>query len=301
MHNTISIISSAILLLLYAGTCNNKNNTQADRKAPCITGYVISPNGNQYDVYTQAQDTLHLIWELENNQKTKNLQTDVQPDDYLEVCGAFEERGELLSITGSDYQITTYPASMYLLVRHAEKATPEGNTNLSPAGLARADLLAQTYGSIAFDAALTTRFCRTTQTAQPLVQSQSLPLYVQSFPNTEGNLTACDPGLATPFELLPDSLSEMADIDAYLQSRHPAGNILIAGHSNTIPAWAGYLLGASVCPEILAFTEEGQCYIAEDEYNHVFVIRRAREAGFGVMDVALSSRERLPHMRNASL
>jgi broad specificity phosphatase PhoE len=85
------------------------------------------------------------------------------------------------------------------------------------------------------NAVYSTDFKRTKQTVEPLIGSKSL------------SLNLYDPRKNT-------------DIDAMLQ-QHAGQTILVSGHSNTIPAFANYLIG-----------EEKYKPMGDGEYGNIIVI-----------------------------
>ena len=119
-----------------------------------------------------------------------------------------------LSLTGlAQDKITTF-----ILVRHAEKDMTQSTNDpdLSAAGKERATRLAEVLKKTDVTAIYSTPFKRTRQTVEPLASNKGLA--VQSYTaNTD------------------------KDIDAML-AQHAGGTLVIAGHSNTIPQFANYLL-----------------------------------------------------------
>ncbi len=102
-----------------------------------------------------------------------------------------------------------------ILVRHAEKAAPDGDPRLSAAGQARATALAAALAGARVSAIITTQYQRTQATAAP---------------------TAASAGV-TP-EIVPTGTAVPAHAAAVAAAvwRYPPGAvILVVGHSNTIP------------------------------------------------------------------
>jgi broad specificity phosphatase PhoE len=99
-----------------------------------------------------------------------------------------------------------------ILVRHAEKAAPDGDPPLSDAGRLRARELARVLADAGISAIYTTQFVRTQQTAQPLAAALSLePVIVET------------------------SDSYAADVVSKIMDGHQGQTILVTGHTNTIP------------------------------------------------------------------
>jgi len=128
-------------------------------------------------------------------------------------------------------QITTV-----ILVRHAEKAkSNDNNPNLSEIGQQRAKLLAQILKSVSINAIYATEFARTQETAKPLSEIISIPIKI-----IEANST--------------DKLLDE------LQNKHKGENILVVGHSNTLP-FIIEKLGKTKIQEI-----------NESEYDNLFIL-----------------------------
>jgi broad specificity phosphatase PhoE len=119
------------------------------------------------------------------------------------------------------------------LVRHAEKASNADDAPLSPAGQKRADCLARALKDAGIKQIYVTDAKRSQQTAAPLAAALKI---------TPQIIAARDPNT-----LIRDLLYS------------GGGNILVVGHSNTIPFILARLKAGSVPP------------IAENEYDRLFV------------------------------
>ena len=107
--------------------------------------------------------------------------------------------------------------TVVIVVRHAEKASDDPrDPSLSEAGLARAQALADHLALAGLDAAYTTQFRRTRQTAAPAARAAGIEVQVR--PVDAGNAARYGSDL-------------LAEIRAL-----PAGStVLVVGHSNTVP------------------------------------------------------------------
>ena len=114
------------------------------------------------------------------------------------------------------------PATVVIIVRHAERAPGSGDPPISEAGQARARALAEIGKAAGVSAVITTQFQRTRQTAQPLVEAQGItPVVVTT---------------------QADVAKHAAEIAAAV--RQFAGKtVLVVGHSNTVPAIVAALGG----------------------------------------------------------
>jgi len=151
------------------------------------------------------------------------------------------------------------PASLVLLVRHAEKAAePASDPPLTAAGVARAQALAATLRDAGVTAVITTQLRRTRETAQPLAMARGL----------------------LP-EVVPISRATLpTHVEAAVAAvrRHAGGVVLVVGHNNSVPALIA-ALGGPRLPEI-----------CESTYGDLFILQLAgREtrlvrARYGVAD-----------------
>jgi broad specificity phosphatase PhoE len=125
------------------------------------------------------------------------------------------------------------------LVRHAEKLDATANSVLSPEGEQRALALRDSLREKNIELVFSTNFNRTRQTAEPLASAihQSVLLYK------------------------PMALDSMVSVIHSAKKK----NILIVGHSNTIPPLIEKLIGTKVQP------------IKETEYDNFYVVEIKKE------------------------
>lgn len=115
------------------------------------------------------------------------------------------------------------PVASYVLVRHAEKASDDPrDPNLSEAGRARAEKLAQWFQDKPLRAVYATAYKRTQQTAEPTARAHHLSVVTY------------------------DAKRPAAEFAAQLRSDWPSGTVLVVGHSNTVPEIASALCRCSV-------------------------------------------------------
>lgn len=144
----------------------------------------------------------------------------------------------IFSATAMAQQTTTI-----YLIRHAEKADNSANPDLSEAGKARAQRWADYFKDKNVRVLYTTPYLRTLNTIMPTGSLYNI---------TIGSETTTQFINYNPVNL---SLKAVAD-------KHAGENILIAGHSNTIPKHINDLLGKQVYADI-----------PENEYNHLYIIK----------------------------
>jgi len=122
------------------------------------------------------------------------------------------------------------------LVRHADK---QGNSDaLSAAGEARAQELSRVLRHADIVAIYASEFNRTQETAAPI---------------------ATDLGLT----VILYNANDLAALANQIKSNHSGQNVLVVGHSNTVPSTIG-LLGISPQPP----------NIPEQEYDHLYIVIR---------------------------
>ena len=124
-----------------------------------------------------------------------------------------------------------------ILVRHAEKDTTPGDTDpgLTPEGIARAELLASMLGNADVAALYASEFQRTQATLGPLARETGLEVTVH--PARDG-----------------------AGLVELLRNRHRGETVVVAGHSNTVPALVEALGAAPVDA------------IPESDYHNLYVV-----------------------------
>jgi phosphohistidine phosphatase SixA len=128
-----------------------------------------------------------------------------------------------------------------ILVRHAEKASAAADAPLSPEGEKRAECLAATLKDAGIKQIYVTDAKRTQQTAAPLAKA---------------------------FKLKPTILPAK-DPNALIKNLvyTGGGNILVVGHSDTLPFVIARIQGGTVAP------------IGENEYDRMFILTVAEAAG----------------------
>lgn len=139
------------------------------------------------------------------------------------------------------------PATVVLVVRHAEKTGPTGDVPLSAEGEARAQALLAVGRDAGVDAIITTQFQRTRQTAQPLAMARNI---------------------------VPDVIPAQADVAAHanaiaaaIRERYTGRTVLVVGHSNTVP------------PIVAALGGTKYRDLCDAEYDALFVVVLNAEGG----------------------
>lgn len=121
-----------------------------------------------------------------------------------------------------------------VIVRHAERANSGNDPDLTAAGVARADRLADQLGPSEGDAVYATSFIRSQQTARPTAQAWDV------------DITTYDPA------------RDPATFAKQVRRDHPEGVVLIVGHSDTVPALVSTFCRCDVPP------------IAESDFGNLF-------------------------------
>lgn len=130
----------------------------------------------------------------------------------------------------NEFKVTTV-----YLVRHAEKAAaPTADPPLLESGTKRAEELARTLSKAGITSIITSQFQRTKLTAEPLARQLSITPAVVPVAMSTMNAR----------ELSPQYLKDVAD-----RATANGGNVLIVGHSNTVPELIK-ALGGDVVPTI---------------------------------------------------
>jgi phosphohistidine phosphatase SixA len=136
----------------------------------------------------------------------------------------------------------TAQSPVIFLVRHAARAAISGHvpsdTGLSEVGRARAEALTQTLKDAQITAIYTSEYKRTKETAAPLAQS-----------------------LGIPPEVIPgDDVRSLVN-----KLKASRGNVLVVGHSNTLPQI------------ISALGISSRVTVAESDYDNLFLVLRTPE------------------------
>lgn len=138
--------------------------------------------------------------------------------------------GTARSAPQSEFKVTTV-----YLVRHSEKAdAPAADPPLLEAGTKRAEELARTLGKAGIKAIYTSQFLRTKQTAEPLAKQLGIASTIIPVKMSATNRR----------ELSPEYLTEVAE-----RVTSNGGNVMIVGHSNTVPEIIK-ALGGDIVPTI---------------------------------------------------
>lgn len=129
------------------------------------------------------------------------------------------------------------PVTTVILVRHAEKASQEDDSPLTPAGTERAKELARVLAGVKIDAIYTTQFRRVQDTATPI---------------------------ATAFGLTPivrnTGATYAADLAKHILTENRGQTVLVVGHSNTTIAVMKALGASDVTP------------MPETQFDNLFVL-----------------------------
>lgn len=145
----------------------------------------------------------------------------------------------LLVFVSALLQSASAEPSAIFLVRHAERADAGGvaqnDPDLSETGRARAQALAETLRDAKISAIYTTEFHRTQETAKPLAEQLGLQLRIVPAKETKQLIAAVE---------------------------RDDGNVLVVGHSNTLPEIMR-ALGIAEPPTL-----------GERDYDNLFVILR---------------------------
>ncbi len=137
---------------------------------------------------------------------------------------------------GGEKQETAAPPLTIFLVRHAEKGTDGNDPDLTEKGMDRAEDISRMLGAIRLDAVYSTPYKRTVQTGTPA--AMSFGLEIQSYdPRNQDNLVR------------------------EIEQKYPGGNVLIVGHSNTVPALLSHLDPAHSYPQM-----------TDNEYDNFYVV-----------------------------
>jgi broad specificity phosphatase PhoE len=134
------------------------------------------------------------------------------------------------------------PDTIVVVVRHAEKATDDPkDPSLSEAGQARAQALAVALKGLPLQHAISTQYKRTHDTALPAAKAAGIEVH------------------AKPIDAA-NSATYATDLAAHIRQDHAGQNLLIVGHSNTVPEMVQALTGVAVEP------------MTDAEFDRIYVV-----------------------------
>ncbi len=199
------------------------------------------------------------------------------------IYQAYDSQPGFFVVTGQGWQtgnifLQRRSGTLVLVVRHAEKASSDINTDLDPdptntgRGLHRAQTLAKIAAAAGVSAVYTTQWCRTAQTGQPSAQQQGLTIGAQPHGHPQAGLDACNPPITVPTQILPNQAASSAGLAQRIVQNHPGEVVLVVGHSNSAPEIVQALGTDSPCPDYLPGAAGGDCHIPDDQFNHLFVV-----------------------------
>lgn len=174
----------------------------------------------------------------------------------------------LLAVLTPSHAASPGPTQV-VLVRHAEKQSGD-NPSLTAAGQARARRLEQMLAHTPVHAIFSTDLCRTIQTVMPIATARDMPIHLVAA--SKAGLQGCNPRVDDRIARLPDSPDPQADLVSRIRNLPQGSTVVVAGHSNTVPALAESLGSGSLCPEVLPLDENGHCWIHHDDYDNIFMM-----------------------------
>ncbi len=133
------------------------------------------------------------------------------------------------------FSTVSFAQTTIFLVRHAEKVDSSRDPELSLQGKARAVRLMELLSEVGIDQIYSTDYKRTRNTAKPL--AEKLDLFIESY---------------RPFE---------EELVATLKEGMDGKQILVVGHSNTIPALVNQLIDDKAYEQL-----------PDDAYSNLFVV-----------------------------
>ena len=139
--------------------------------------------------------------------------------------------GQMVEVPG----LVDEKQSVFILVRHAEKELTGDDPGLTAEGQQRASRLDDILKNITVHQVMSTDYERTKSTVASLAKAKR-----------------------TAVQIYDPSMQNDLFIDLAVFNKH---NIVVAGHSNTIPGLANFLIGKPVFEDF-----------SEDEYDHIIII-----------------------------
>jgi broad specificity phosphatase PhoE len=133
------------------------------------------------------------------------------------------------------------PDTIVVIVRHAEKAADDPkDPGLSEAGQARAQRLATALQGLPLHHAVSTQYKRTHDTAVPAAKAAGIEVHVKPIDDS-------------------NSATYAKDLATHIRHDHAGQNLLVVGHSNTVPELVEAFTGVKA--EAMADTEFDRIYV----------------------------------------
>ena len=132
----------------------------------------------------------------------------------------------LVAVGSLPVQAQDAAPTVFFLVRHAEKQTGS-DPSLTPEGQARAEALREALRDAGVQHLVASQFARTQQTTQPLAEALGLPVETRPLDTA-------------------DAVASARHVIRALADDYRGQTVLVAGHSNTIPAMIGALMGTEM-------------------------------------------------------
>lgn len=152
----------------------------------------------------------------------------------------------LLAVTAAAPSASVAPATVVIVVRHAERAPGSGDVPISEAGQARARALVEVGRVAGVQVIITTQFQRTKQTASLLAEALGITMAT----------------VGTQSEIA----KHIAEVAAAVK-QHTGKTVLVVGHSNTVPAIVTALGGPKLAD------------LCDTEYDNLFTLVLDAEGG----------------------
>ncbi|MCG2612060.1 histidine phosphatase family protein [Flavobacterium sp. SM15] len=139
----------------------------------------------------------------------------------------------LITALFMQFGIAQNTSTTLYFIRHAEKVDNSLNPDLSEVGLKRAENWSKIFSAIRFDEIYSTNYKRTIETATPTAEKNKISIKIYDH--------------------------KTIDIASFIKE-NSGKNVLLVGHSNTIPNLVNQIIGEKVYPDI-EDTTFGNLYI----------------------------------------
>ena len=181
-----------------------------------------------------------------------------------------------------------------LLVRHAERADTSRNANLMAdsnqprKGIGRADNLRAIATANKVSHIISTGYCRTMQTIAPTARSLNIVVDVIVKQGSTPEFNRCLPDIKVANRVRAIGVIDPRPLAQLIRALPMGSTVLVAGHSNTIPALAEALGVKSFCSQFLKLEssqntrqnthqdthlESHTCQIPHGRYGDVYRLR----------------------------
>ena len=93
-----------------------------------------------------------------------------------------------------------------------------------------------------------------------------------TFSEAQANFASCAPAIQAQTQVTNASADHAANVANHILTNHNGGDVLVVGHSNTVPKIVEALGAASLCPDLAPLDANGECHVPGSQFDNLFVV-----------------------------